>query len=58
MYDQKLREMGNIYESLLESQPLVEVESATFDFQAVKSSGRKLSGSYYTPSSLVESLLI
>ncbi|GHO96309.1 hypothetical protein KSF_063570 [Reticulibacter mediterranei] len=57
MDNKKIREIGNINESLLEAQPLVEDESVTFGFQTVRSNGRKLSGSYYTPSSLVEFLL-
>ena len=54
-----------MYESLLELHPVVQIEGKpwTFGFAgdevggAVKGSERKLSGSYYTPDSLVQELL-
>lgn len=50
-------ELGSIYESLLELHPELNVESATFCLSAVSGNERKTSGSYYTPTSLIDSLL-
>lgn len=63
--DMGTEELGSVYESLLELHPVVQVEARpwTFGFVgdaaggAVKGSERKLSGSYYTPDSLVQELL-
>jgi hypothetical protein len=50
-------ELGSVYESLLELQPQLNLEAATFDLNVVSGSERKTTGSYYTPSSLIRSLL-
>jgi hypothetical protein len=51
------REMGSIYESLLELHPEVNVGGAAFSLSTTGGNERKTSGSYYTPSSLISSLL-
>jgi len=51
-------EFGSVYESLLELHPVVEVTASPhFTFREAAGSDRKTSGSYYTPSSLVDCLL-
>ncbi len=53
-------ELGSVYESLLELVPQIKEEGRTFTFAGgIEAQGntRKLSGSYYTPDSLVQSLL-
>ena len=50
-------ELGSIYESLLELHPLVNTDAASFELTAVSGSERKTTGSYYTPSSLIQVLL-
>ena len=50
-------ELGGIYESLLELQPQLNLDAQTFVLQAVAGSERKTTGSYYTPPSLIASLL-
>jgi len=63
--DMGTEELGSVYESLLELHPVVQVSLRpwTFGFvgdeggAGVKGSERKLSGSYYTPDSLVQELL-
>lgn len=56
-------EMGSVYESLLELVPTVDVHARSFDFvgrtDAASTAGnaRKLTGSYYTPDSLVQELI-
>jgi hypothetical protein len=50
-------ELGSIYESLLELHPLVNTDAATFELTEVSGSERKTTGSYYTPSSLIQVLL-
>ena len=63
--DMGTEELGSVYESLLELHPVVQVEARPWTFafvgddtdSAVKGSERKLSGSYYTPDSLVQELL-
>lgn len=55
-------ELGSVYESLLELVPDVSWQSRSFDFvglndEASKGNARKLSGSYYTPDSLVQELI-
>ena len=49
------QELGSIYESLLELQP--EIEGNTFRLQASQGNDRKTTGSYYTPTSLIECLM-
>jgi hypothetical protein len=52
-------ELGGIYESLLELHPRVEMDASPprFDLTTAAGHERKTTGSYYTPSSLIESLL-
>ena len=51
-------EFGSVYESLLELHPVILQEpSWEFGFQEIAGNERKITGSYYTPSSLVNSLL-
>lgn len=50
-------ELGNVYESLLELHPTMNLQAATFELQSTSGNLRKTSGSYYTPTSLVTSLL-
>ncbi len=50
-------EMGSVYESLLELTPTVDLTARTFRFAAAAGNARKLTGSYYTPSSLVDQLI-
>lgn len=64
-HDMDTEELGSVYESLLELHPQVNVEALpwTFSFAGedtgagVSGSERKLSGSYYTPDSLVQELI-
>lgn len=56
-------EMGSVYEGLLELVPEVDVHARRFDFVgrtlagSTQGNARKLSGSYYTPDSLVQELI-
>ena len=53
-------ELGSVYESLLELVPVIGEGAATFAFAGgdeTRGNARKLSGSYYTPDSLVQALL-
>ncbi|WP_449101549.1 Eco57I restriction-modification methylase domain-containing protein [Pseudomonas veronii] len=56
-------ELGSVYESLLELVPEVDLPARQFGFVGLTSEGstagnaRKLSGSYYTPDSLVQELI-
>lgn len=56
-------EMGSVYEGLLELVPEVDVPARRFDFVgrtlvgSTQGNARKLSGSYYTPDSLVQELI-
>lgn len=56
-------ELGSVYESLLELVPEVDVHARDFGFVGLTSAGstagneRKISGSYYTPDSLVQELI-
>jgi hypothetical protein len=50
-------ELGSVYESLLELHPTLDRATATFTLDAVAGSERKTTGSYYTPTSLISSLL-
>ena len=63
--DMGTEELGSVYESLLELQPVLDVNSVPWAFsflgdgneEKVRGSARKLSGSYYTPPSLVNELI-
>lgn len=50
-------ELGSVYESLLEMHPEINLEAGYFKLNVVSGSQRKTTGSYYTPSSLVNCLL-
>lgn len=53
----RTEELGSVYESLLEIRPRL-LPDGTFDLDSgAKGNARKTSGSYYTPDSLVETLL-
>jgi hypothetical protein len=58
--DMETEELGSVYESLLELTPELNLEARDFTFaegDATKGNARKVSGSYYTPESLVKLLL-
>lgn len=50
-------ELGSIYESLLEYVPRHDPGTGTFQLQQLSGNERKTTGSYYTPTSLIEVLL-
>lgn len=50
-------ELGSVYESLLELHPEPNTDAATFELKVAAGHERKTTGSYYTPSSLVQCLL-
>ncbi|MEW6155344.1 MAG: DNA methyltransferase, partial [Actinomycetota bacterium] len=50
-------ELGGIYESLLELVPRHDAATRAFTLEALVGNERKTSGSYYTPSSLIDCLL-
>ncbi len=50
-------EIGGVYESLLELAPDMDPESGRFELVEVSGSSRKTTGSYYTPSELIQCLL-
>ena len=50
-------ELGSVYESLLELHPLLNTDAGTFQLSSAAGNERKTTGSYYTPSSLIQVLL-
>lgn len=50
-------ELGGIYESLLELVPRHDVVERTFTLESLAGNDRKTSGSYYTPTSLIDLVL-
>lgn len=50
-------ELGSIYESLLELHPKLDAGAGTFELATAAGNERKKTGSYYTPTSLVDCLL-
>src|SRR5205823_437427 len=50
-------ELGSVYESLLELHPLLHIDAAKFELQTAGGHERKTTGSYYTPTSLINCLL-
>jgi hypothetical protein len=50
-------ELGSVYESLLELHPEMNVDAGTFNLTSASGHERKTTGSYYTPSSLIQVLL-
>ncbi|MCX8087038.1 MAG: N-6 DNA methylase [Rhodocyclaceae bacterium] len=63
--DMDTEELGSVYESLLELQPVIHVEANPWRFGFMgdeaqgeaRGSARKLTGSYYTPDALVQELI-
>ncbi|MEG3124881.1 Eco57I restriction-modification methylase domain-containing protein [Sphingomonas sp. GB1N7] len=55
--DMKTEELGSVYESLLEIRPFLAPNGDFTLDSGAKGNDRKTSGSYYTPDSLVETLL-
>ena len=63
--DMDTEELGSVYESLLELRPVIDVDASPWTFafigdgngERAKGSERKLTGSYYTPPSLVSELI-
>lgn len=58
--DMATEELGSVYEGLLELVPVREDEGRSFSFASgveARGNARKVSGSYYTPDSLVQCLL-
>uniref|UniRef100_A0A7V2ZKH4 site-specific DNA-methyltransferase (adenine-specific) n=1 Tax=Ignavibacterium album TaxID=591197 RepID=A0A7V2ZKH4_9BACT len=50
-------ELGSVYEALLELNPKITLDPPSFSLETLAGSERKTTGSYYTPDSLVQSLL-
>src|SRR5205823_10186084 len=50
-------ELGSVYESLLELHPDLNVDAGTFALTTAAGNERKTTGSYYTPTSLINELL-
>ncbi len=50
-------ELGSIYESLLELRPVINTNTASFELEVIPGHERKQTGSYYTPTSLINQLL-
>jgi len=50
-------ELGSVYESLLELHPVLDTDAGTFTLTTAGGSERKTTGSYYTPTSLINCLL-
>jgi hypothetical protein len=50
-------ELGSVYESLLELHPTVNTTNGTFELSVSSGHERKTTGSYYTPTSLINCLL-
>jgi len=56
--DMGTEELGSVYESLLEYHPIIDIESIPWKFKFTgEGIARKLTGSYYTPSVLVNELI-
>ncbi len=52
-----VRELGSVYESLLELHPTVNTDAGTFELASVSGSERKTTGSFFTPEDLITVLL-
>ena len=50
-------ELGSVYESLLELHPQIDRATATFALSTAAGNERKTTGSYYTPTTLISTLL-
>ena len=55
--DMDTEELGSVYESLLELRPVIDVTGSPWTFAFAKGLERKLTGSHYTPPSLVSELV-
>lgn len=55
--DLDVEELGSVYESLLDEQPSLRADGARLQFTLASGGERKTTGSYYTPSVLVQELL-
>ena len=55
--DLDAEELGGIYESLLEMHPVLDSDTGDFVLNVAAGNERKTTGSYYTPESLIRSLL-
>jgi hypothetical protein len=55
--DMKTEELGSVYEGLLEIRPIIRPNGELELDSGAKGNARKISGSYYTPDSLVETVL-
>ncbi len=51
------RELGSVYESLLELHPQINIDAGTFILETVAGNERKTTGSYYTAEDLIKALL-
>lgn len=51
------RELGSVYESLLELVPVVNARAGSFELRTASGNERKTTGSYYTPEPLIQALL-
>ncbi len=51
------RELGSVYESLLELHPIINASAGTFELTSVSGSERKTTGSFFTPEELITVLL-
>lgn len=51
------RELGSVYESLLELHPLINIDAGTFELITSAGNERKTTGSYYTAEDLIKVLL-
>jgi hypothetical protein len=52
-----VEELGSVYESLLDLQPAFQLDNGNWRFAFLRGTERKTTGSYYTPSALVEELI-
>ncbi|MEJ5222425.1 MAG: DNA methyltransferase, partial [Tepidiforma sp.] len=55
--DLDVEELGSVYESLLDEQPALRPEAGGLKFTLARGGERKSTGSYYTPSVLVQELI-
>jgi hypothetical protein len=55
--DLDLEELGSVYESLLDYRPTLDANSAPPTFDLIAGSERKTTGTYYTPTELVQELI-
>ena len=53
----RVEDLGYLYESLLERNPQIDIDSGCFLLSSLAGNKRKTTGSYYTPKSMVECVL-